>query len=67
MPELPEMTGWRPCGWCGGDGVVEGDCTCGDDTCCCLYPEPPVCPHYRGAGGWKIPWSEANSEDGDIV
>lgn len=33
------------CPYCGGEGVIEGECTCGDDTCCCLEPDPPPCPH----------------------
>lgn len=31
------------CPHCGGEGYIEGDCTCGEDTCCCLEPEPPRC------------------------
>jgi hypothetical protein len=44
---------WIDCGQCGGEGVIEGDCTCWDDTCCCLEPEPPVCDICKGAGGWR--------------
>lgn len=57
---------WRPCPYCE-DGYVEGECTCWDDTCCCLEPEPPVCSHCRGKGGWPIPFEIANVEDGDLV
>jgi hypothetical protein len=32
------------CPTCGGDGFIDGDCTCMDDTCCCLDPDPPPCP-----------------------
>lgn len=32
------------CSMCGGTGIIEGDCTCMDDTCCCLEPTPPDCP-----------------------
>lgn len=32
------------CWMCGGSGVMEDECDCGDDTCCCLEPNPPPCP-----------------------
>ena len=32
------------CWMCGGSGELLDTCTCGDDTCCCLYPEPEPCP-----------------------
>ena len=32
------------CYICGGIGYLENECTCGDDTCCCLNPTPPMCP-----------------------
>lgn len=35
------------CPYCGGEGVIEGECTCGDDTCCCLVPDPPPCSHCQ--------------------
>jgi len=38
------------CPQCGGSGVDDSDCTCMDDTCCCLYPEPPVCGLCGGRG-----------------
>lgn len=31
------------CWACGGSGVRDDECTCMDDTCCCLVPEPPEC------------------------
>lgn len=37
------------CPYCGGDGYIMGDCTCGDDCCCCLEPEPPECWHCAAA------------------
>ena len=43
--------GW--CWNCGGAGYHEDDCTCWEDTCCCLYPEPPVCDVCRGSGEIK--------------
>ena len=38
------------CPMCGGTGFLEDECTCGDDTCCCLYPDPPLCPECHGGG-----------------
>lgn len=38
------------CALCGGAGVIEDECTCMDDTCCCLNPSPPVCPACKGRG-----------------
>jgi hypothetical protein len=35
------------CWNCGGEGFLEGECTCGEDTCCCLEPEAPPCPECR--------------------
>lgn len=36
------------CPQCGGDGFYDGECACMDDTCCCLEPEPVVCPLCGG-------------------
>lgn len=42
---------WEECYACGGDGVSGHDC--GEDCCCCLYPEDNVrCDICDGAGGW---------------
>jgi hypothetical protein len=38
------------CWNCGGSGVMEDDCTCMEDTCCCLAPKPPDCLLCRGRG-----------------
>jgi len=38
------------CWNCGGTGYIEYDCTCGEDTCCCLDPEPPMCRICNGEG-----------------
>ncbi len=38
------------CPMCGGIGLLEDECTCGDDTCCCLVPTPPICPECKGNG-----------------
>lgn len=52
------------CWSCGGEGWVEHDC--GEDTCCCLYPEPNVpCDVCRGVGSFEKclssrEWCEAN-------
>lgn len=34
------------CPWCGGSGVLDDECECGEweDTCCCLHPTPRACP-----------------------
>lgn len=48
----PEEPHWADdedaCWMCGGLGVLEDECTCGEDTCCCLEPEPPICPECGG-------------------
>lgn len=38
------------CWNCGGMGYLEGECTCGEDCCCCLDPEPPTCDVCEGKG-----------------
>lgn len=59
---------WVECWDCGGDGVCDHDC--GDDTCCCLHPEPNVaCSTCRGRGGWQSclsssEWCQANPLEG---
>ena len=45
---------WFDCSECGGEGFVEGECTCGDDCCCCLEPDEPTCGHCSGRGGWWV-------------
>jgi hypothetical protein len=41
----------RACDYCDEDGFSDHDC--GDDTCCCLHPEPNVrCDVCRGRGGF---------------
>ncbi|HKQ24135.1 MAG TPA: hypothetical protein VJT81_06800 [Burkholderiales bacterium] len=43
---------WVECWQCGGDGVYGHDC--GEDVCCCLYPEENErCDICRGKGGWR--------------
>jgi hypothetical protein len=41
------------CPNCGGEGLIDGYCTCGDDCCCCADPEPPLC-HACGGKGYAI-------------
>lgn len=42
---------WRTCWDCGGEMFSYHDC--GEDTCCCLYPEDNVpCDTCDGEGGW---------------
>lgn len=38
------------CWNCGGEGYIDGDCTCWDDCCACLEPNPPRCSVCRGKG-----------------
>ena len=38
------------CWNCGGEGVIEGECTCWEDCCCCAEPDPPPCQPCRGKG-----------------
>ncbi len=45
---------WVECWNCGGEGTDGHDC--GEDTCCCLYPEDNVtCDICKGKGGWPHP------------
>lgn len=37
------------CHLCGGSGMLEDECTCMDDTCCCLEPDHPPCPECSPA------------------
>jgi len=51
---------WRSCWNCGGEFYVDHDC--GEDVCCCLYPEDNVvCDVCDGKGGWYL--SESTTED----
>ena len=45
---------WRDCWDCGGEGFHDGDCTCMDDCCCCLTPDPPTCRTCRGTGALMV-------------
>jgi hypothetical protein len=45
---------WRACWQCGGEGELEGQCTCMEDCCCCLDPEPPNCDLCRGRGALRV-------------
>lgn len=38
------------CPLCGGAGILDDECTWGEDTCCCLVREPPTCPECHGHG-----------------
>lgn len=49
---------FQDCPNCGGDGVTSHDC--GEDCCCCLYPEDNVtCDICRGKGSFPICLSSA--------
>lgn len=50
MEEDDFLNDFGDCPTCGGTGVIEDDCTCLDDTCCCLQPTPPTCDDCGGAG-----------------
>ena len=44
---------WEACTNCGGDGLVGHDC--GEDCCCCLYPEDNVvCDICRGECSFPV-------------
>lgn len=44
---------WVTCFECGGDCFVGHDC--GEDTCCCLYPEENLpCQTCNADGGWYV-------------
>jgi hypothetical protein len=44
----------RTCWQCGGEGFLEGTCTCMEDSCCCLDPDPEMCDMCRGVGSFEI-------------
>jgi hypothetical protein len=46
------------CWQCGGSGVLDDECTCGEDTCCCLVPSPPPCPECL----WRARIAERREE-----
>ncbi len=41
------------CWGCGGEGFIDGQCTCMDDTCCCLVKDEPICDICKGNGHLK--------------
>lgn len=55
---------WQDCDGCGGEGFAGHDC--GEDTCCCMWPEENMlCDFCDGDGGWSVcgsgaEWCEAN-------
>ncbi len=52
---------WEACDLCGGEGLDGHDC--GEDTCCCLYPEDnETCHQCDGAGGWGICFGRCDSK-----
>ena len=54
MGERADGKVWVECWNCGGEGDIEGDCTCGEDTCCCIEPDAPICSHCHGKGGYFV-------------
>jgi len=54
-PNCGDSTDWLPCPYCDEYGNSHHDC--GEDCCCCLYPENNVvCDMCNGAGGWWRCW-----------
>lgn len=50
---------WHECWNCSGEGASSHDC--GEDVCCCLYPEDNVrCDVCLGKGGY---WLDSIPED----
>ena len=48
------------CARCGSSIATEDCDFCGEDTCCCLYPDDNlVCDYCRGTGVWRICLSSA--------
>lgn len=45
-----EVDEHEACPVCGGSGVDDSQCACGDDTCCCLVPTPLICSWCEGEG-----------------
>ncbi len=49
-PDSPEYPTRAACEACGGDGLSR-EHECGEDTCCCMNPEPNVpCDECGGSG-----------------
>lgn len=46
----PDGSYYVSCWACGGAGDHEDECTCGEDCCACLEPEPPTCSECKGTG-----------------
>jgi len=47
-----EWADWIECWNCGGEGVIDSECTCWEDCCACAEPEPPKCDVCEGKGVW---------------
>jgi hypothetical protein len=75
MPDLEYQCGrcgssiaWEDCSYCGGEGYSSHDC--GEDCCCCLYPEDNVvCDICEGEGVFPIcisspEWCQAHPRAG---
>ncbi|MCE5265705.1 MAG: hypothetical protein LLG97_19525 [Deltaproteobacteria bacterium] len=57
---------WEECWNCGGEGVSGHDC--GEDCCCCAYPEDNVrCDICEGKGGYYLCPNRKNHKGGDHV
>lgn len=54
-PKCSRSMLWVDCWNCAGDGYSDHDC--GEDTCCCLFPEDNVeCDTCDANGGWYACW-----------
>ncbi len=59
---------WEDCEACGGEGFTGHDC--GEDSCCCIDPEPNVtCSHCDGRGAFatclaSAEWCSKNPRPG---
>ena len=52
---------WQECEHCGGTGFSHH--VCGEDTCCCLYPEDNVlCDICEGECGWYVCTCDENGK-----
>lgn len=50
-PDMPDNDDdCEDCWNCGGNGFIEGECTCMEDCCCCMEPIEPICDICKGKG-----------------
>lgn len=57
---------WRTCWQCAGELFVDHDC--GEDVCCCAFPEDNVtCDLCDGDGGWYLSETKENRDENSDV